>query len=425
MFVGPVDLLDIVPSFLAENHTSAMTSTNDVLEVNLALCLGATLSFVYAVAVLIFRASAHECSWTAMTGAILIRASFLIACISVGISLTDSSNFNVFIVAGIISNAVSIYLIANISSVYVQGPKPRLKAGCMKDRVVLITGANTGIGKETARQLLEVGATVIFACRSEKRGRAAMEEIACEVEPDNVDLKPLSKRMHFLELDLSNLSSIRTAVQKFEQMGLPLHILINNAGVLMGEHKKSDDGYELMMACNHLGHFLLTNLLLNKLRESQNARVVTLTSSTYKLATHMDLEDLFCEKGRAYTLFGQYAQSKLANILFSSELAKREQKHVTKMKGKTASDSISCYAVHPGLVRTDVVKNMPFWLRQGNFWFGLIIGSMQKTPSAGAYTSVWCATSDDAKGSSGLYFANSTAESLGRAARDEEVSALI
>merc|ERR1712071_185929 len=176
------------------------------------------------------------------------------------------------------------------------------------------------------------------------------------------------------------------------------------------------------MACNHLGHFLLTNLLLPKLREANDARVITLSSATYAIVSQFDLDDLFCEKERTFTMFGQYTQSKLANILFSSHLAKRELDYVDASKGAT-NGPITCYAVHPGVVQTEITKNMPWWARYGSVCVSYLLATVMKSPSAGARTSVWCATSEQVREFNGLYFANSSVTPLRTsAAKDEEVA---
>jgi len=346
-----------------------------------------------------------------MNSSILVRVTLVNAAFATSKQLLLlENNMAQLIIASVFANSISIYLIRKTRTLYVLGPKPNFESGRMKDKVVLITGANTGIGKETASQLLNLGATVIFACRSERRAKDAMKDI--QLGSNKEEVNSITGRMRFLELDLSDTKSIRTAAQTFNNMDLSLDVLINNAGILMGDHKKNKDGYELMMACNHLGHFLLTNLLLPKLRESKEPRVLTLSSSTYAMASHMDLQDLFCENKRGYTLFGQYAQSKLANILFTKELAKRDP-------------NILCCAVHPGLVKTDVIKNLPWFLKLGYALFGFIISTFQKTAPAGAYTSVYCAVANEVKSKNGLYYVNSAVQEVTKAAMDEKVRLFI
>jgi retinol dehydrogenase-12 len=260
------------------------------------------------------------------------------------------------------------------------GEGPKLNKFCMRGKTVLVTGANAGIGLETVRRLVREGARVIMACRSQEKAHQAMEDIKDYHFKHRLLID--DSQLMFLSLDLADFDSIRKAAQIVVHMTPPLHCLINNAGVMMGKKQLSKDGNELCMQANHLGHFLLTRLLLPKLLETPGARVLNISSSTYTFANKgMDFDDLMCDNTRQYTLFGQYAQTKLANILFTKELAKRY-------------DKLRCYAIHPGLVRTDVVRNMPPCLYFPNLVFGCIIATLQKEPEQGAYTSVWAACTD-------------------------------
>jgi len=210
----------------------------------------------------------------------------------------------------------------------------------LEGKVVLITGANAGIGLETARQLHQRGATVLMGCRSKARALEAMKDIeeTVSTSSSSSSAAAASSRMHFIPLDLTNIASIHEAVRIFHGLDMPLHVLINNAGVMRKEREVTVDGLETTMAANHLGHFLLTNLLLLKLRDTAHreecpTRVITVSSSLYCTATRyvngkiesgIDLNDLQCQN-RRYALFEQYAQSKLANILFALELGRRER----------------------------------------------------------------------------------------------------
>ena len=228
-------------------------------------------------------------------------------------------------------------------------------------------------------------------------------------------MKSPKDRLLFLKCDVSDYKSIRDAVKTFEAMKIPLHVLINNAGIMMGTRTTNNVGHELTMSANHLGHFLLTNLLLPKLQREKDARVVVLTSSTYALAKNgIDLDDLNCD-GRKYTMFSQYAQSKLANIMFGKELAKRE-------KNRAKDDPVKVFMVHPGLVRTDVVRNMPWYLKYPNMVFSVVLTTLQKTPEAGAYTSVYAAASELSCEESGLYCSNSTVTETNMHTKDEQKS---
>lgn len=302
-----------------------------------------------------------------------------------------------------------------IRIIYVNGPKPKV-SGSLTNRVVMVTGANAGIGRETARQLVSAGATVIMACRNENRAMEAMEEIFRSTISKNSG-EDVRKRLIFLHLDVSDMTSVRKAVQTFKDMKLPLHVLINNAGVIMGTRKTNLKGWEMTMAANHLGHFLLTNLLLPVLQQEEDARVIILTSSFYTISKKgINLSDLNCENTK-YNMFYRYSQSKLANILMGMELMRREKKRV-----QDDQNDVKVHMVHPGLVRTDVVKDMPWYLQYPNKMFGFILQTLQKNPEAGAYTSVFCATDKSLQGKSGEYYVNSKTTGLIRCAKDLEAA---
>jgi retinol dehydrogenase-12 len=377
-------------------------------------------------------------------------------------------------ISGCVSFVYSLWSLRHIYSEYVQGRCRMVRgrnsttkdASLLQGKVVLITGSNSGIGKETAKQLFHYGAsTVILACRNAERAEEAIQEILRSSPTasstttttrtsldDSTQGAHGSPRLRFLPLDLSDLQSVRDAVQTFLQWKLPLHILINNAGVFMESYQTSPQGYEITMASNHLGHFLLTYLLLPTLLapKEEPARIINVTSSTYRLASRMEVDDLLCTKYRPYTFFGQYAQSKLANILFTAELAHRYP------------NTLRTYAVHPGLVRTNgmcitssigkiyviiifsflykksllhvmfvfcylclstVVQNMPWLLRLLNQMFGVVLATLQKTCTAGAFTSVYCAVSSEVKDDTGYYYSNSQrCDTYGPAAKDMEVA---
>lgn len=364
------------------------------------------LCLLYAISVHVFLAGWHECSWTSNFTSLTLRLALLVVALGVSISIPNGisdENLCAYIPVSILSLIVSAILIYRTRKLRIIGPKPRVSSNLVKDRVFLITGANAGIGKETTRQLLGAGATVIMACRSEERAKEAMEDILTSIQKKACDDSfaiSLRERILFLKCDVSDYNSVRQTVKTFEEMNLPLHVLINNAGIMMGTRKTNDSGHELTMAANHLGHFLLTNLLLPKLHKEKDSRVIILTSSTYALADKgLDLKDLNCYE-KKYTMFSQYAQSKLANIMFGKELAKRE-------KERSKDNPVKVFMVHPGLVRTDVVRNMPWYLKYPNMMFSIILTALQKTPEAGAYTSVYTAALELSNKESGEYFCNS------------------
>jgi len=353
-------------------------------------------------------------------------------------------------IATIIIATLSTRLILQTRQIEINGPPPPVTAN-LQDKVIFITGANSGIGLETTRLFYhQYNATVILACRSRARAIEAIQSIdpswkECRHANHNSssgggDIR-LSNRMYFLPLDLTSIQSIHTAVKIFlEEMKMPLHVLINNAGVMLNERMETVDGLEMTMAVNHLGHFLLTNLLLPKLRETamndeHPTKVITVSSSLYTNAVRprsssnnnnndttkwndepgIDLLDLQCQN-KPYRLFVQYAQSKLANILFARELGKRE---------KLLHDGlVQSHVLHPGLVRTNVTRNMPWHLYYPNLAFSLFMMMLQKSPQCGAYTTVYCAVTDEESDDS-CYFVTSKKQPLEEVAlSDEEGRAL-
>lgn len=187
----------------------------------------------------------------------------------------------------------------------------------LKGKTVIITGANTGLGKEVALELARRQARVILACRSLEKGEKAIGEIRSQVKDATLVLK---------RLDLSSLASVRAFADEMLHEEMRLDVLINNAGLYMDPPTaKTQDGFEIHFGVNHLGHFLLTNLLLDLLEKSSPSRIVVVSSGLAKRA-HIDFDNIYAEKGhpgRQDHMTGPYAQSKLANMLFAHELSKR------------------------------------------------------------------------------------------------------
>lgn len=264
-------------------------------------------------------------------------------------------------------------------------PTPTLP---LQGRIALITGANTGIGRVTARELARRGAHVFLACRSAERTRPVLDEIRGLTGQTSAE---------WLPLDLADLDSVRACAQTFLARNLPLHLLINNAG-LAGARGLTRDGFEMTFGVNHLGHFLLTQLLLERIKASAPARIVTVASRAHKRTTGIDWDAL---TRPTHSLIGvqEYAVSKLANIWFSAELSRR-----------LAGSGVSTYALHPGVVDTEVWRAVPWPLRPLLKLRGLL------TPEQGARTSLHCAIDAPAQ-ESGLYYADShvvTPTALGR-----------
>jgi dehydrogenase/reductase SDR family protein 13 len=239
----------------------------------------------------------------------------------------------------------------------------------------LVTGGNTGIGLATATELARRGSRVYIACRSEAKGSHAVASIVAATGNASVS---------YLQLDLGDLDSARACAAEFRKTGQPLHGLINNAGVA-GRHGLTSDGFELAFGVNHLGHFALTTALFDCLAASAPARVVTVSSDSHYQAKGIDFTALR-RRARSVTAMHAYAVSKLCNVLFSQELARRL--HGT---------GVTTYALHPGVVASDIWRQVPPLVR------GLIKARML-TPEQGARTTLYCAASPDVAEQTGLFY---------------------
>ncbi|XP_053458406.1 retinol dehydrogenase 12 isoform X2 [Nycticebus coucang] len=249
-------------------------------------------------------------------------------------------------------------------------------------KVVVITGANTGIGKETARELARRGARVYIACRDVLKGESAASEIRADTKNSQVLVR---------KLDLSDTKSIRAFAEGFL------------AGVMMYPYSKTADGFETHIGVNHLGHFLLTHLLLEQLKKSAPARVVNLSSVVHHVGK-IHFYDLHGEKH--YSRGFAYCHSKLANILFTRELAK-------KLKGT----GVTTYAVHPGIVRSELVRH--------SFLLCLLLrlfSPFVKTVREGAQTSLHCALAEGLEPLSGKYFSDCKRTWVSPRARDNKTA---
>jgi NAD(P)-dependent dehydrogenase (short-subunit alcohol dehydrogenase family) len=240
-----------------------------------------------------------------------------------------------------------------------------------KGRVAIVTGANSGIGYESARALARRGAHVVMACRNPDKGNDALERIRAESPAGSLELG---------ELDLSRLRSVRPFVEGFTAAHSRLDLLVANAGVMMPPKRtQTEDGFELQIGTNHLGHFALVGRLLPLLNATDGARVVVVSSAAYKFAT-IDFDDLMWKR-RRYSKVKAYSQSKLANLLFAYELQRRLEQ---------AGASTIATAAHPGWTATNLQRDASFFR-----WLNPLLG-MQ--PEQGALPTLYAATSPDAGG---------------------------
>lgn len=265
----------------------------------------------------------------------------------------------------------------------------------LEGRVALITGANTGIGRVTARELAVRGAHVFLACRSLDKARPVLDEIRAQTGDERVDA---------LALDLGDFESVRACARAFLERGLPLHLLVNNAGLAPRRGQRSKSGFELAFGVNHMGHFLLTQLLLGRIRESAPARVVTVASRAhYDVRRGIDWEALR-QPTRSRTGVPEYGVSKLANVLFSAELARRQQ-----------GSGVTTYALHPGVVASDIWRAIPWPINA-------LIKLPMITPEQGAQTTLHCATSAQAGAETGLYYDKCRPKPASALAQDPELA---
>ncbi|XP_031734881.1 retinol dehydrogenase 12 [Anarrhichthys ocellatus] len=267
-------------------------------------------------------------------------------------------------------------------------------------KTVLITGANTGIGKETSRDMARRGARVVMACRDLTRAEQAAEEIRHSTGNGNVVIR---------HLDLSSVYSVRQFSKDFMDTEDRLDVLINNAGVMMCPRWLTEDGFETQLAVNHLGHFLLTNLLLPMLKSSVPSRVVTVSSIAHR-GGRIDFDDLFSSR-KTYSSMESYRQSKLANVLFSRELGRR-----------LTGSGVSSFCLHPGVIRTELGRHVEGWLPMLGALLRLPSLLLMKTPSQGCQTTVYCAVTPGLEGQSGRYFSDCAEKEAAPEGRDNFVA---
>ncbi|XP_015040263.2 retinol dehydrogenase 12 isoform X2 [Drosophila pseudoobscura] len=268
------------------------------------------------------------------------------------------------------------------------------------NKVFIVTGSNSGIGKETVRELAKRGATVYMACRDMKKCEEAREEIVLETK---------NKYVYCRECDLASLDSIRNFVAAFKREQKTLNILINNAGVMRCPRSLTKDGFEMQLGVNHMGHFLLTTLLLDLLKNSTPSRIVNVSSLAHTRG-EINTGDLNSEK--SYDEGKAYSQSKLANVLFTRELARR-----------LAGTGVTANALHPGVVDTELFRHMSFF---SNFFAGLFVKPLfwpfVKTAANGAQTSLYAALDPDLELVSGEYFSDCQPKEVAPAGTDTQTA---
>ena len=262
----------------------------------------------------------------------------------------------------------------------------------MGGKVILITGGTSGIGKAAATALAGMGATVVITGRNEERGKRALQEIREESGNDGVEL---------ILADLTVQDEVRHLAEELRERHNQLEVLVNNAGLVLSERTETPDGIETQLAINHLAPFLLTNLLLDLLKESAPSRIVTVSSDAHRWAK-IDLDDL--QSRKRYRGMQVYGKTKLANIMFTYELAERLE-----------GTGVTANCMHPGGVNTNFGNN------QGgpmNLLFRLFKPFM-RSPEQGADTLIYLASSPEVEGMTGKYLADRKVKAASDAAYDE------
>lgn len=260
-------------------------------------------------------------------------------------------------------------------------------------RVFVVTGASAGIGQVTAHELARQGARVYLACRNKAKTDTVLEAIRKETGNEDV---------HFVSLDLASLASVKACAQELLAKEPAIHVLLNNAGVA-GMRGITKDGFELAFGINHLGHFLLTLLLLDRLKASAPARIVNVSSANHYKIGGIDF-DILQRSTASISGLDEYSASKLANVLFTKELARRLE-----------GTDVTAYALHPGVVASDIWKRVP-WPVRGLMKLFMI------SNEEGAATSLYCATSPQCASESGLYYDKCKPKQPNKAAEDTQLA---
>lgn len=255
-------------------------------------------------------------------------------------------------------------------------------------RIVLVTGANTGIGRSASIEFARRGARIFLACRSEERTQPVI---------DAIDAAHPDARPTWLPLDLGDFDAVRECARRFLEFDLPLHVLVNNAGQA-GARKLTPSGFEPAFGVNHLGHFLLTRCLTDRLVQSSPARVVTVASRAHTRVSGIDWTAVRRSPTSPLGAL-EYCASKLANVLFSAELGRRLQ-----------GTGVSTYSLHPGVIGSDFWRRLPGWLQP-------VLRACMISSEAGARTTIHCACNAPAAETS-LYYSDARAVEPSRAARD-------
>jgi NAD(P)-dependent dehydrogenase (short-subunit alcohol dehydrogenase family) len=267
----------------------------------------------------------------------------------------------------------------------------------MAGKTCVVTGASSGIGKATARALATMGAEVVMVCRNRERGEAAFAEIQAALDGRG--------RLELKLADLSIMSATRALAEDLKRTHPRIHVLVNNAGAIFAERRVTPEGLEFTFALNHMSYFILTTQLLDTLKASAPARIINVSSGAHTRGK-IPLDDL--QYKRSYSAFAAYSDTKLANVLFTYELARRLE-----------GSGVTCNCLHPGVVATGFSsQDGPPLFKWFLKWFRAFL----LTPERGAETTVYLASSPEVEGVSGKYFARRKAVRSSRRSRDDKLA---
>ncbi|KAJ8924424.1 hypothetical protein NQ315_007220 [Exocentrus adspersus] len=298
------------------------------------------------------------------------------------------------------STLLGAFGFACLTKEMIGGPRYQGSGVTAEGKVIIVTGANTGIGKETAWELARRRAKVYMACRDMKCCEQAREEIVLDTK---------NKYVYCRKCDLASLQSIREFVKVFKSEQKRLDVLINNAGVMNTSISKTKDGFEMQLGVNHLGHFLLTNLLLDTIKASAPSRIINVSCVAYKKG-QISKDNLNSDK--KYDAKDAYAQSKLAVILFTKELA-------NKLQGT----GVTVNSVHPGLVDTDIIRHMSFY----SSWLSTVfikpfMWPFIKNARQGAQTIIYLSIDKAVENVTGKYFCDYEEADVSEDAKDDNTA---
>ncbi|CAD5120199.1 DgyrCDS8772 [Dimorphilus gyrociliatus] len=272
----------------------------------------------------------------------------------------------------------------------------------LMNKVVIVTGGNRGIGKECVKDLVKRGATVIMACRNIEKGLRTKEEIE--------KVCGIFEKIEIIKIDLSSLKSVREFVEEFRKKYENLHILINNAGIIKADEYFTSEGNETFIASNYLGHFLLTNLLVDLLKKSAPSRVINVSSSYHYIVNDMTFNDFQLKNHWVKpTQLYRYGRSKAANVMFSKEFNDKYQEN-----------GITSFSCHPGVVKTELFDSYQWKSELMDYFFVKVASFWMKSADEGAKSILYCCLAPESEIIPGEYYDSTKLVQMSKLAKNKE-----